>query len=68
MNWEPVAEGTALLLGPTAFWAAFHYYKDRHRPEPVLNLLLTYVLGLAAGYLCPYAYQTLGWFGLRHDA
>ena len=68
MNWQAAAEGAALLLGPVGFWAAFHYYKDRHQPEPVLNLLFTYGLGLTAGFVCPYAYQTLDWFGLRHDA
>jgi RsiW-degrading membrane proteinase PrsW (M82 family) len=68
MNLESAAEGAALLLGPIAFWAAFHYYKDRHRPEPVLNLILVYVLGIGAGHLCPFAYQALGWFGLQHDA
>ena len=68
MNWESAAESGALLLAPIAFWAMFHYYKDRYRPEPVLNLILLYVLGVAAGHLCPYAYAGLDWFGLRFDA
>jgi RsiW-degrading membrane proteinase PrsW (M82 family) len=68
MNAQSAAEAAALLLGPIGFWAVFHYYKDRHEPEPMFNLLLVYVLGVAAGYLCPQAYAALGWFGLRHDA
>jgi protease PrsW len=68
MNWQAAAEGGTLLLGPIGFWAVFHYHKDRQQPEPVANLLLTYALGLAAGFVCPYAYQALDYFGLRHDA
>jgi hypothetical protein len=25
---------------PVIFWAAYHYHKDRHLPEPPLNLLI----------------------------
>lgn len=57
-----------LLIAPAMFWAAYHYYKDRHQPEPVRNLLLTYGLGIAAGYLGLRAYEVLEFIGLRHDA
>jgi RsiW-degrading membrane proteinase PrsW (M82 family) len=57
-----------LLLAPTLFWAAYHYYKDRHQPEPITNLLLSYGLGIVAGYLGLRAYLALEFVGLRYDA
>lgn len=57
-----------LLIAPTLFWAAYHYYKDRHRPEPIANLLLSYGLGIVAGYLGLHAYRALEFVGLRYDA
>lgn len=57
-----------LLAAPSFFWAAYHYYKDRHRPEPVRYLLLSYGLGIAAGYLGLQAYALLDLVGLRRDA
>lgn len=57
-----------LIIAPTLFWAAYHYYKDRHQPEPISNLLLTYGLGIAAGYLGIHAYTALEFVGLRYDA
>jgi RsiW-degrading membrane proteinase PrsW (M82 family) len=56
------------LIAPALFWAAYHYYKDRHQPEPMLNLLLTYGLGIGAGYLGLHAYAALELAGLRYDA
>ncbi len=58
----------SLLLIPSLFWAAYHYYKDRHRPEPLLNLVLAYGLGFAAAYLGLLGYELLGTLGLRYDA
>lgn len=57
-----------LIIAPTLFWAAYHYYKDRHQPEPIANLLLTYGLGIAAGYLGIQAYAALELVGLRFNA
>ncbi|WP_455199977.1 PrsW family intramembrane metalloprotease [Kaarinaea lacus] len=57
-----------LIIAPTFFWAAYHYYKDRHQPEPIANLLLTYGLGIAAGYLGLHAYVSLELVGLRFNA
>lgn len=57
-----------LLLAPALFWAAYHRYKDRHRPEPVRNLLLSYGLGIGAGLLVVRIYQALDLVGLRFDA
>ena len=56
------------ILIPVVFWAGYHYYKDRHQPEPIVNLVICFVLGLGASYLSRYAYSALDLIGLRHDA
>ena len=56
------------LLVPLLFWIAYHYYHDRHRPEPVANLVLCIGLGAAAAYLNQYMYVGLDLLGLRADA
>jgi len=53
---------------PILFWAVYHYHKDRHLPEPVGHLLLTFVLGVLASGLSMGMYEALGMFGLRYDA
>ena len=63
-----IVSASTVVLGPALFWAGYHYYKDRHKPEPFLILFFTYVLGIGAGYLGLHAYAALGWFGLRFDA
>lgn len=56
-----------LLIAPALFWAAYHYYHDRHQPEPFHYLLLTYVLGIGAGYLSTLGYQGLAHLGLDYN-
>lgn len=56
------------LLIPLAFWAAYHYYHDRHRPEPLANLFLCLLLGVGAAYLNRAMYLGLDIVGLRYDA
>lgn len=56
------------LLVPLMFWAAYHYYHDRHRPEPLGNLLLCILLGVAAAWLSRGMYAGLDVLGLRYDA
>lgn len=56
----------AVLL-PLAFWFAYHYYHDRHRPEPVVNLLIALALGAAASCIAGLGYTSLGLMGLRPD-
>ena len=56
------------VLVPLLFWGAYHYYHDRHRPEPVGNLLLCIVLGVTASFLSKYLYVALELIDLRFDA
>jgi RsiW-degrading membrane proteinase PrsW (M82 family) len=55
------------ILLPVLFWAGYHYYKDRHKPEPILNLFFCFLLGIAASYLSKYAYVALEYIDLRLD-
>ncbi len=59
---------TLPVLVPVLFWAAYHYHKDRHLPEPAGNLFLCFLLGIGATYLSRGLYIGLGWIGLRYDA
>lgn len=56
------------IVLPILFWAAYHYHKDRHLPEPPQNLLLCFGLGLLAAALSKGLYTALGPIGLRYDA
>ncbi len=56
------------VVVPVLFWAAYHYHKDRHLPEPPQNLLLCFVLGLLAAGVSKAMYVGLEPFGLRYDA
>jgi RsiW-degrading membrane proteinase PrsW (M82 family) len=56
------------VLAPILFWACYHYYKDRHLPEPVGHLILTFILGIVAAAVSKGLYISLGWVSLRHDA
>jgi RsiW-degrading membrane proteinase PrsW (M82 family) len=53
---------------PVLFWAAYHYHKDRHLPEPPGNLVLTFLLGMLAVGISTVLYQGIGLLGLRFDA
>ena len=53
---------------PVIFWAAYHYHKDRHLPEPLGNLLLSFGLGIVAAGLSKAMYLGLEPLGLRLDA
>ena len=56
------------VLVPVLFWAAYHYHKDRHLPEPAINLLISFGLGVVAVGLSKLMYIALEPLGLRLDA
>lgn len=56
------------VILPVIFWAVYHYHKDRHLPEPPLNLLLCFGLGLLAAAISKLMYAGLEPLGLRFDA
>ncbi len=59
---------TLPIILPIVFWSAYHYHKDRHLPEPPLNLLLCFGLGVLAAGLSKALYIALEPVGLRFDA
>ena len=59
---------TLPVLVPVLFWSAYHYHKDRHLPEPALNLLACFVLGIGSSLAAKQMYAALTPFGLRYDA
>jgi RsiW-degrading membrane proteinase PrsW (M82 family) len=56
------------ILLPVLFWGYYHYHKDRHLPEPVGHLVLTFFLGMLAAAVSKGLYIALGWVSLRYDA
>ena len=58
----------APIVAAVLFWAAYHYHKDRHMPEPIGNLVLCFGLGILSFYLGKMMYQGLDLIGLRFDA
>jgi RsiW-degrading membrane proteinase PrsW (M82 family) len=56
------------VVVPVIFWAAYHYHKDRHLPEPLSHLALTFGLGAFAAGISRLLYMGLEPFGLRYDA
>jgi len=62
----------ALLLAPVVlpviFWAAYHYHKDRHLPEPIGHLVLALLFGVLAAGVSQTLYIGLEPLGLRYDA
>jgi RsiW-degrading membrane proteinase PrsW (M82 family) len=53
---------------PVIFWAAYHYHKDHHLPEPPGHLALAFIFGLLAAGLSQSMYIALEPLGLRFDA
>lgn len=56
------------IVMPAIFWAGYHYYKDRHMPEPIGNLVLCFGLGILSFYLGKLMYMGLDLLGLRFNA
>jgi RsiW-degrading membrane proteinase PrsW (M82 family) len=56
------------VILPIFFWAAYHYHKDRHLPEPLGHLLLAFVFGVLAAGISQSLYLGLEPLGLRYDA
>lgn len=57
----------ALLLVPCFFWGAYHYYKDRQKPEPLGMLILAILLGYVSAYIGLFMYLMLDLAGISHN-
>jgi len=56
------------IVVPVLFWAGYHYYKDRHLPEPLSHLALAFLLGMLSFWFGSLLYEALGVLNLRFDA
>lgn len=56
------------IITPACLWIIYLYYKDRHQPEPFLNIGISYLLGFAAAFVCFKSYGLLPYIGLPEDA
>ncbi len=54
----------ASIIGPAIFWIGYFYYKDRRQPEPLINLLEAFLLGVLTGFVCFLTYRQLPLLGL----
>lgn len=61
-------EAFSAVFAPALLWAAYHYHKDRHQPEPLAILGALYALGFLAAWLNAHAYEALHGLGLEMDA
>jgi RsiW-degrading membrane proteinase PrsW (M82 family) len=69
MDWMTHIAPAALPIAvPVLFWAGYHYYKDRHLPEPPAHLFAAFALGLLSFWFGRLMYQGLGVLKLRFDA
>ena len=55
------------IIAPALLWILYFYYKDRFQPEPLRNLGLTYLLGLATAFACVHFFKLLPYLGIPED-
>jgi protease PrsW len=48
-----------VLAVPALFWIGWFYYRDRHKPEPILAIGLSFALGVGCARLAEAAYDLL---------
>jgi len=63
-----IASALTPVALPVLFWAGYHYYKDRHLPEPASHLVFAFGLGMLSFALGALMYELLGVLNLRYDA
>jgi RsiW-degrading membrane proteinase PrsW (M82 family) len=69
MNWATnFAPAIVPIVLPAIFWAGYHYYKDRHLPEPIAHLALAFSLGVLSFWFGTLLYAALEVVNLRFDA
>ncbi len=56
------------IAAPTLFWFAYHHYKDRYQPEPILALSFAYLIGIGAALTSHLIYTELNALNLFLDS
>lgn len=64
MTFTLIAAG---IVAPAVLWVLYFYYKDRFKPEPIINIWLTFLFGFLVGYACYKSYALLPMLGLPED-
>ncbi len=64
----PILKIAAAIVAPAVFWLGYFYYKDRFNPEPLLHLIVSYLLGILSGLLCLGFYGFLAGAGVAVDS
>ncbi len=56
------------IFTPALFWIGYFYTKDRYRPEPLIRIGVSYLLGIAAALACAHTLRlALPPLGLPYD-
>jgi len=55
------------IIAPALLWIGYFYYKDRLKPEPLINTGIVYMMGFAAAHLCYKSFTLLPYIGLPED-
>ncbi len=55
------------IVGPAIFWLVYLYYKDRFKPEPFFQVIVSYLFGILSAVLCFQAYRLLPLIGIPED-
>jgi RsiW-degrading membrane proteinase PrsW (M82 family) len=55
------------IIAPALFWILYFYYKDRDKPEPLLSLVISFLLGVASAFACLLFYRFLPLLGMPGD-
>ncbi len=61
-------ETITAVIAPALLWAAYHYHKDRHQPEPLVVLAALYVLGVVMGWVNAHSYEAWRALGVDTNA
>lgn len=52
-----------LIIALALFWSGWHYYKDKHQPEPIFHLLGALLLGVLSSQLAGQLHNFSDWLG-----
>lgn len=55
------------ILAPVLFWIGYFRYKDRFKPEPLVNMGISYIYGFCFAFLCFKIYSLFPMVGIPSD-
>lgn len=51
------------IIGFALLWSGWHYYRDKHQPEPIFHLIGALILGVLASQLAEQFHNFSAWLG-----